>query len=456
MSIGICRFDELARIQLGGQTFLNDFFYVDAQQVARFGIEDAYLEPVFLNSDTRKSKDHFTQTSGRIAQKLFTCRQDISELVGTGAAAYVQWGARQSHKPVDGRAPIPWKDTPRLQKDGHPWYYSRFNAPPARIVVLKAVDEYFAPFVFDRPIRVDQRFNQINPKPGVDEDILVGLLCSTWFVMLCETFGATSMGQGALEIRTDTLKSMPVPDIRQLEPSLTQDWKLAAHNLTSGERLTAVRACATPRQKALDSVVLRSLDLPTERLTELHDDTLRMGNVRKTLAAGRGTMKRERFESDVAHVAQDIASHLGLLLGGRRFPQDYLPASHKGESVQLGTAPMRVHSELMMGTRQTLVTTMDGQIVFAGSLPAASGEYFIRAVEANQRSFCLPTDEPAAEAALDELRQLATRLDQKLQELIATVGVTHRSALRAQAEKELNFPIADLLAEVPAVYDRER
>ena len=123
--------------------------------------------------------------------------------------------------------------------------------------------------------------------------------------------------------------------------------------------------------------------------------------------------------------------------------------------MQLGNIRLRVRAELMLGTRQILVTTVGDQVVFEDSLPAASGEYFVRAVEANQRSFRLPVNEAAAETALAELRELTSRLDGKLRELLATVGATHQPALRAQAEKELNFPVTDLLADIPAVYLRD-
>lgn len=166
MTVGVCRLDELADVQLGGQTFLNEFFYVDDAVVSRFGIESRFREAVFRNEDTRKKKDRFVQTAADARCQVFMCRENLPDLVGTGTASYIRWGQKQKHKSVNGRPPVAWKDTPRLNKDGRPWYFTRFNSPPARIVVLKAVDEYFSPFILDSPIRVDQRFNQVNAKQG--------------------------------------------------------------------------------------------------------------------------------------------------------------------------------------------------------------------------------------------------------------------------------------------------
>lgn len=200
MSIGTCRLDELADIKLGVKTFLNPFFYVEKDRIKTHGIEPRFLEPVFRTSDAKR--DRFIQESSDCELRIFKCDTAVDKLKGTGAAAYINWGAKQRHKPKHDEPGGYWKDTPAVDPDDRIWYQNQAMPPAARIVLLKAFDEYFSPLILDKPVRVDQRFNQVNAKPGVNEDVLIGLLCSMWFVMLCETFGATSMGQGALEVRT--------------------------------------------------------------------------------------------------------------------------------------------------------------------------------------------------------------------------------------------------------------
>ena len=274
-------------------------------------------------------RDRFIQDSAKTKLNLFLCSTTLDKLVGTGAAAYIRWAGDQHHALASGRSGGLWRDTPAATPGHHIWYQSQAMPGPARIVLLKAFDEYFAPFILDAPIRVDQRFNQVNAKPGVDEDILIGLFCSMWFVMSCETFGATSMGQGALEVRTDVLRDLPVPDIRNLDQHMKRDWLITTRAVVQGSRLAASKAPSDPNQQALDATVLRALDLDPRRLAELYEDTLRMGSVRHLLSDGRGAMRRERFASDVEDVATDIAGQLRPLVQGRRFPQDFLPAGSK-------------------------------------------------------------------------------------------------------------------------------
>ncbi|MEO8289367.1 MAG: hypothetical protein ABI649_00030 [Gaiellaceae bacterium] len=452
MTTGLTRLDELADVRLGVKTFLNPFFYVDEERVNTFQIEPQFLESVFRTSDAKR--DRFLQSVSSTHLRIFLCDQAVENFVGTGAAAYIKWGAKQRHKTSGGEVGGYWKDTPAVKPKERLWYQNQAMPPPARIALLKAFDEYFAPFILDEPVRVDQRFNQVNARPGVGEELLIGLLCSMWFVMLCETFGATSMGQGALEVRTEVLRGLQVPDIRKLDPTLAAEWRTATAALLEGERLPASKGQKNDKQRALDSCVLRAVGLGDERLTELYDDTLRMGSIRHLLAAGRGEIKRERFVTNLGEVATDIAAQLRPALGGRRFPADFLPSGAKTRTVQFGNAPLSVRSEQLMGQRRLTVMASEN-VVYEDDLPAATGELIIRALELRQRSIRVPEDEGAAEAALVALELLTRQLDTKLRDLVSTAGAPHQAALREQAEAELNFPVSTLSQPIAAVYEAE-
>ena len=397
----------------------------------RFGIESQYLDPVFRNKDVDRST--YTQQTSTSAQ-LFICREKVDKLVGTGAAAYIKWGAAQRHKTKkDGTPGGLWRETPSLQRV---WYQTVAAPPPTRIVVLKAFDEYFAPFTFDTPVRVDQRFNQINPKAGGDEELLIGFLCSTWFVMLCETYGRTAMGQGALEMPTNTLRKLPVPDFRALEKTSVRDWKLATKALLKEQRRTAAESRKTQAQRTLDGAVLKALGFPTARIDELYTDVDRMTSIRKTLAAGRGKIKRERLNADVGEVAREVAAHLRPSLAGRRFPQDFLPSGTPSQPVQLGAAAITLKAELMLDQREVVITA-GTHTVFSAMLSASIGELFIRAVESGQRAFDLPQDEAEAGAALLALDATVTAMTAKLNDLVVAAGQGAQAAIKDAVEQEL-------------------
>jgi hypothetical protein len=442
MTIGLCRLDELADIRLGVKTFLNPFFYVTQERIDQFGIEDRFLEPVFRTKDAKL--DRFIQRSDQTGLKIFLCEQELEDLTGTGAAAYITWGSKQRHPPKDGQPGGLWQDTPAVKPGTRRWYQNQAMPPPARIVLLKAFNDYFAPFILDKGIRVDQRFNQVVRLPGVDEQLLVGLLLSTWFVMTIETRGRTAMGQGVLEMPTETLRELEVPDIRKLDSEQGASWIEATGDLLEEKRRPASELASRPSQQALDSVVLAALDFDAGRLQELYGDTGRMRNVRKLLATGRGVMKRERFETDVAGVARDIAAEVTPLLERRRFPEDYLPAKAPAQHIQLGNAPIRVEATGMVGQHHVLVTAKSDRI-YEADLIDPLGELFIRAVQLNNRDFVLPTSEQDAGEALKVFDALMREINSKLDELAAGVSGTAASLLRELAEQELNLPVARVL-----------
>ena len=451
-AIGVVPLTKLAEVKLGVKTFLNSFFYVNEKRVKRFKIESRHLEPVFRRADART--DRFLQSALDTDLKIFICSEQIENLVGTGAAQYIKWAEKQHHKGKHGQPGGLWCDTPAVKPAERTWYQNQSMPPPARIALLKAFDDYFAPFIFTKPVRVDQRFNQINPRPNVDEEILVGLLSSTWFVMSLETFGRTAMGQGVLEVPTKDLRALPVPDIRELNTELAQRWKAATAQVVQGARLPIAELARSVRQRGLDTCVLEAFGLEASRLDELYEDTERMTRVRKLLAKSRGSIRRERYQSDLNGVARDIAAQVRPILQNRRFPVDFLPEGIATRLVQLGDAPITVSGELMVGQRHIKVQT-NGTVVWEDSLPTMIGELFIRAAQVGQRDFALPQDEADADAALAELAEMVAELDSQLTSLATAASDAARAHLRDKAELELNIPVARLRAPIADSYRAE-
>ena len=442
--------DELADIKLGVKTFLNPFFYVDSERIARFGIEDDRLEPVFRIEDMNREK--FLQTASNTSSKIFICKDAVEDLVGSGAARYIRWAAKQRYGPKRGEPGGYWRDTPAATPGRHVWYQNQAMPPPARIAVLKLIDETFAPLVLDKHVRVDQSFNQINAKPSVDEDLLIALLSSTWFAMTLETYGRTSMGQGALQVPTETLRSMPVPDIRSLTTKDQVRWRRALTAVMKGSRLQAPKLKSSKSQRSLDSLVLESLGFDLIRLDELYSETIRMGDVRRNLAKGRTRIQRERFDTDLEEVARDMAEQLRPLIGVRQFPQDLLPDEVARFTVQVGSEAVKIRAEYMMGHRNVQIESA-GITVFEAPLDESIAILLIRSLELNQRTIVLPKDNVVAIEILAELETLCHQLDTKLNELCSHAGAGHFLALRELTEAELNFPISKLIKPIGPVYE---
>jgi hypothetical protein len=449
MTTSLCRLDALADIKLGVKTFINEFFYVQPPTVTHFGIESQFLEPVFRTADVDRSV--FLQAPAATKESIFLCNTTLDKLVGTGAAAYIKWAERQHYPTRNGRPGGLWKDTPAAKGDKRVWYQNQAMPPAARIVMPKLADDILAPLILAAPMRVDQSFNQINARSGVDEDILIGLLCSTFVAMSLETFGRTAMGQGALQVPTETLRGLLVPDIRGLPTAASKKLKTVTQGLLRSRRVGVRELGKSKPLRALDAEVLKLLGFASSRLNELYADTLALREVRSHLAKGRTRIKRERFQSDLAQVAKDVAVQLRTLTQGKRFPRDFLPSGTPGRTVQLGNAPLHVEGELLLGQRRVIVSSA-GSTVFDQLLPASTGELMLRGLQAGQRLIDLPSDDAASEAALLALAQLIEQLEFKLTELTVLASPSQHSAIQSSVEADLNFPIKLLGAPLPATY----
>ena len=452
MTTGLCRLDELAEIKLGVKTFLNQFFYVDRERVQKFGIEGRYLEPVLRVNDV--NRDVYLQDPRRTENQIFLCDKTVEQLVGTGAAAYIRWGSRATLQGQEGRA--------SRVLEGH----SRSNARKAHLVPepgnaagrpdrrFELIDETISPLVLNKAIRVDQSYNQSQREKRYRRGRSDRLALFCMVRHDARDLRATSMGQGALQVPTETLRGLLVPDIRKLDDKTTKAWKKAGGTLIKGQRLPTTKLATSKQQRDLDALVLQALSFDASRLDELYDETANMHRVRRRLAAGRVKMRRERFDADLADVAKDMAAQLKPLIQGRRFPQDFLPAGAATTSLHLGTAPLKLRAELMMGQRHIRVDSA-GSTVLDTTLPTAVADLLIRALQLKQRSVDLPDQEAEAEAALLELDRLVSQIDFRLNELAGHAGAQHQASIRTQAEEELNFPVSQLKEPLLPVYEAD-
>jgi len=89
------RFIELARIaavKRGVTTGANEFFYLDREAQEKWKIEKEFLVPVIKSP--KECKDVFINTKS-LKFKLFACNRKKSELKGTNALNYINWGEKQ-------------------------------------------------------------------------------------------------------------------------------------------------------------------------------------------------------------------------------------------------------------------------------------------------------------------------------------------------------------------------
>ena len=85
----LVRLGDVAEVRRGFTTGANEFFYLDAERVREWEIEEEFLKPVIKSP--RECRSILIDPS-QLKFKLFMCGADRADLVGTAALEYIKWG----------------------------------------------------------------------------------------------------------------------------------------------------------------------------------------------------------------------------------------------------------------------------------------------------------------------------------------------------------------------------
>ena len=88
----LVRLGDIAEVRFGIKTGANDFFYLDEQKIAEWGIEEEFLVPFLFSL---KEVRRYEVDPRTLQRKLFCCHSGKSELSRRGKAnalAYIEWG----------------------------------------------------------------------------------------------------------------------------------------------------------------------------------------------------------------------------------------------------------------------------------------------------------------------------------------------------------------------------
>ncbi|MDQ2051683.1 N-6 DNA methylase [Natronolimnohabitans sp. A-GB9] len=233
---------EFADISYGQKTGANRFFILDEEEAERRGIDERFLSPVvksikgmdsivFNNGDSDKFMldvhDYVQQVDQRVRD--FGSDTDLEEEVKSalqrdgydGLLAYLREGEDDGihERSTCASRPV--------------WFNLGEQTPP----------ELFHPKFFKwRLFTVWNRAGAlttnavdcVHVKPNFDSKVVIGLMNSSLYAALLECWGRVE-GNGALQLMTYELKSVPVPDIRKFDQESKERIKEATELLLDGE-----------------------------------------------------------------------------------------------------------------------------------------------------------------------------------------------------------------------------
>ncbi|HSM55493.1 MAG TPA: N-6 DNA methylase, partial [Candidatus Sulfomarinibacteraceae bacterium] len=234
-----------AAVRRGYTTGANDFFYLDAEAVAEWGIEPRFRRPLLKSL---RRADGLRLDSGAAAQEVLAIAP-TDEVAGTAAARYVAWGESQGYHQR------------RTCRQRAPWYALPAQEPPALVLPKGIWTRHLAPLL-QAPLLVDQQLYGVYLKPGAPREAAAALLNSAWLALQLELHGRVNFGEGVLWLAGYEVQNLLLPDPRYLSGAETDE--LAALFAAVAARPLAADVSdelARPERQALDRAVFKLVGL---------------------------------------------------------------------------------------------------------------------------------------------------------------------------------------------------
>jgi len=194
-----------------------DFFVLSENDIRKLGVEGCYLKPV-ISSPTYT--DYYNVLPTDIKERILLVDEPKSKLKGTRVLQYIEGGENRKIEikkgVMRGKEVIGFNNLPtfRFKK----LWYSLKRSSPCPILVPAFIRNRFFGIRNDAETYATANFYGI--RPYNEEHILpiLAFLNSTLGALLIELKARTSMGRGLLDIRSYTLRSLPVPDFSKISP----------------------------------------------------------------------------------------------------------------------------------------------------------------------------------------------------------------------------------------------
>ncbi len=441
MKLGVCNLEDIAQVSLGFKSLQNQFFYVSSDVIKQYHIEKRYLEPVFQLGDL--DSDKYKQTAKPV-QWVFYCKDKEGDLHSTGALRYIRAMEKRpaKEKKQTGKHQTIKQALQAQTSAGGTWYMPKARLHQMNIWLRKAFNCIYSPFIFDTPAAVDQRCNYLVPAKGVDWKDLAALLSSSLFALSAESYGAASMGAGALELATIQIQELRTVDLRDLkDPAAKNDLIALAETVWTKTKPVDWSATKRPPQEVqdLDEWLLSRMGTRVT-LDRLYSDLVRTLKIRLTVAEDKDVQTKKGQQVDIATVARSVAETVRPLLESRSFPDSFMDSGSTTESLDFSRAgKLEVECHPMMGQSTLVVRNGTGDVLFEGQYPRSVAQVIIKSLLLGRRNFSYPADSSSAEATLKEFSKWFPKVLDKIE---TGCGM---SAVGTSYEERVNDAVLEVL-----------
>ena len=271
----------LADVQYCFKEGAYDFFILSQEDIGKWNIEEQYLSPV-ISSPT--SIETYNIIPEDIKERILLVDEPKSELRNTKVLSYIEEGERREIEGkrgmTRGKKIVGFNNLPTFHSKK--LWYSLRKSPPSPILMPAFVRNRFFAVRNDAGAYATANFYGIKPFDNNQILPMLAYLNSSLAALMIELKARTSMGRGLLDIRSYTLRSLPVPDFDRID---------GIHNARLSELFSEMckaaregRKSEAERMKAkLDDELIDVLDIERESIISSLEE-LRVARNRRSTA----------------------------------------------------------------------------------------------------------------------------------------------------------------------------
>ncbi|HHT9153509.1 MAG TPA: hypothetical protein ACFYEM_08275, partial [Candidatus Hypogeohydataceae bacterium YC40] len=337
------KLEEVANLEYGIKTGINEFFYLNEEKIKHWGIEKEFVMPIVKSL---KDFDTIQIVPKNHKMRVFRCNKSKKELLKEkklGALKYIEWGEKQKTK-ERGRykkGGITFPEVPSVQ--GRKYWYDLGEREEAEFLINQFVRERIF-FPVHKGSLADHTMFEGKAKEKKESKVIPALLNSSITFFLMEISGRFSMGDGLLTLYGPDIKNLWVIDPKQVHPEIHKKILDAFNSLLTRPIKPIFEEVKEKDRQRLDRLVLKAIGLdPKKYLKPIYDGLCELVRERIELARMRKKVQQARTERDVEKIKEQLLSNI-LPEGPKKFPEEFLPSLKKEDfqEISIPASPLKL------------------------------------------------------------------------------------------------------------------
>ena len=196
----LARLGDVATVRRGVTTGANDFFFLRAESITEFGIEEEYFLPVMTKPQESRT---IAVGPATLPKRLFLCHEDKAQLAGTGALAYIEWGESECYHE-------------RSTVQSRRLWYDLGERSTSQLAMNYLIGTTARTFFFENGVHFGDNFQEIRTS-AASQLQLCTVLNSTVSQLMLNISGRANFGGGLMKVQTFEIASLQVANPGLLE-----------------------------------------------------------------------------------------------------------------------------------------------------------------------------------------------------------------------------------------------